>query len=102
MNELPKLYYCNVWHCVHDTHGNKYPIKEHRNWKFVNFGKVKVGVSSLPIKMLINSFDDFMVYYIFYLHNKFPCIAMAYYVFIKQKGKRMSMKDFIRYEKQKL
>ena len=95
MNDLPKLFYCNVGKCVYDTHGKVYEIKEHRNWKFVNFDNKKIGVSSLPVKLKLFNFDDFQFNYIFGgLFNQFPCIAMEYLIYRRITKKNISANQY--------
>lgn len=80
-----------------DTHGKIYEIKEHRNWKFINVNNIKVGVNKLSVKMKIFNFDDFLFNYIFGgLSEKYPCIAMEYYVYRKMTNKRITIKDFFK------
>ena len=79
-----KLYYCNVWHIAHDTHGSTHQIKTHRGWQFVNYNNTKIGISKLPIKPLIRNFDDVCIYYVFKWHNSHPCPAIGYFVKKKQ------------------
>ena len=95
MNELPNIFYCNVCNSVFDTHGKTYDVKEHRNWKFVNFNNKKIGLSSLPIKMKIFDFDDFVFAYIFGgLFTSAPCFAMDYLVYRKVTGKRLTPQQY--------
>lgn len=84
---------CNrVW----DTHEKVYEIKEHRNWKFVNVGDKKIGVSSLPVKFKIFDFDDFKFLYWSYLVQKYPCVAMDYFVYQKMSFKSISIENYKR------
>jgi len=95
MNDLPQIFYCNVCNRVWDAHGKIYEIKEHRNWKFVNVGNKKIGVSTLPTKVKIFDFDDFVFWYVFGgLCQSKPCPAMAYYVYLKMSFKAMSINEY--------
>ena len=92
MSELQNLFYDNVCNVVFDTHGEMYPIKEHRNWKFVNIGDKKIGISKLPLKMKIFNFDDFVFHYVF--GEMLPCNAMGYYVLRKMSGRKISLIEY--------
>lgn len=96
MKDLPQIFYCNVCNSVWDAHGKIYEIKEHRNWKFINVGDKKVGVSSLPIRLKIFSFDDFIFAYWSYLLQRFPCPAMGYYVYQKMSGRSISLVNYFK------
>ena len=99
MNDLPEIFYCNVGNVCWDTYGNVYQIKTGGNWKHINVGNKKIGVSALPVKIKIFNFDDFLYWYVFGgLCISHPCIAMGYYVYIKMTGKNISMDNFKKYK----
>jgi len=83
---------------VYDTYGKEYPIKEHRNWKFVNINNKKIGVSTIQIKMKVSNFDDFVFAYIFGgLAHTHPCFAMDYLVYRKLTNKNITLKEYDRF-----
>ena len=63
----------------------------------------KLGVSKLPVKMRINSFDDVVFAYIFEgWHRSFPCVAIGYYVYRKVSKKKITMKEYFKLDKQRI
>jgi hypothetical protein len=88
------IYYDNVWNVAFDTHGREYAIKVHRDWKFINIGDKKVGVSKLPIRTQIKDFDDVIANYTCHWHRTSPCPAIAYSVYRKVTNKKISLKDY--------
>jgi hypothetical protein len=95
MSNLQNIFYDNVGERVWDTYGREYPIKEHSNWKFVNIGKDKVGVSTLENKIEIRSFDDFQFIYVFKgLSQTHPCLAMEYIIFRRMRKVKVSPSQF--------
>lgn len=88
------IYYDNVWNVVFDTHWNEYPIKVHRDWKFINIDNKKLGISKLPIRIRIRDFDDVVTNYVCCWHTSFPCCAIGYMVKRKVTGKKITLKDY--------
>jgi len=69
----------NTFYCV-NGHGNVYGGK--------------IGIDNLPKKLKIFNFDDFVFAYSFNLCERYPCIAMGYYVFLIQSKRRMTMAEY--------
>ena len=99
MNDLQHIFYDFVGNVVFDTYGKTYEVKESKGWKFVNIGKDKVSVSKLQQKFLIKNFDDFISRYAIYFCAHHRCLAMEYYVYIKETGKKISLKEFFKTRK---
>jgi len=99
MNDLQTIYYCDVAEKCWDCSGKVYDIKVGRKgtkseWKHINVNGGKIGVDNLPKKLKIFNFDDFVFAYSFNLCERYPCIAMGYYVFLIQSKRRMTMAEF--------
>ena len=97
MSDLKQIFYCTVGSVCWDAYGNIYPIKTGGNWKHINVYGRKVGISTLPVKVKIFDFDDFVFWYVFGgLCQKLPCPAMGYYVYQKMSGKSISLTNYFK------
>lgn len=87
-----ELKYNTTRNIVCDTRGVEIPIKEHRGWRYVNYGGRKIGVSTLP---LTNDEKDCVFEYIFSGgFEKYPCIAMDYWIYRWRLGNKISVTDY--------
>lgn len=101
MNNIEQIFYCNVGNCGWTTH-KEYPVVERKNWKYIVVDGKQIGISSLPQKMKIKNFDDFVFAYVFGgLFKSSPCIAMDYYVYQKMTNKRLSVKEYLEFIKKR-
>lgn len=61
--------------------GERFPIKEHHGWKFINFQGKKISVSKLPSFNSDNEDHDHVYNYIFERgFINYPCPAMSYWI----------------------
>jgi len=99
MNDLEKIFYCNVGNCGWSTH-KEYPVIERKNWKYIVVDGKQIGVSKLQEKVRIRNFDDFVFAYIFGgLFRAYSCLAMDYFVYRKVTGKNISIKKYLEFIK---
>ncbi len=90
-----QLFYDDVSNVVFDANGKEYPIKEYNRSKQVNVNNKKLSVSKLPTKPLIRNMDDVHFRYIFCgWHQKYPCIAIDYLVYMKHLRKKITFKQY--------
>jgi hypothetical protein len=95
MNNI-QLYYDDVSNIVFDANGKEYPIKEYNRCKQVNVGNKKISISKLPNKSLIRNMDDVMFRYIFCgWHQKYPCVAIDYLVYMKHLNKKITFNQYL-------
>lgn len=98
MNNLENIFYDFVGNVVFDAYGKIYPIKGDERWRYVNVGKDKLSISKLTKKFLIRNFEDFQSLYALYFCANFPCTAMEYFVYRKEKNSSISLKEFFKNE----
>ena len=90
-----QLYYDNVGEVVFDNYGKEYPIKiASGNWKYVNFNNKKVTIDKLERRFLINNFEDVIARYAIEWNRTYPCFAIEYFIFRKEKKVKVSLQEF--------
>lgn len=88
-----QIYYDKMGNYGYSTH-KQYPVVERKSWKYIVVNGKQIGISKLPIKPQINSFDDVVFNYVFGWHSSFPCPAIGYFVYRKVSGKKITLKDY--------
>jgi hypothetical protein len=91
-----QLFYDDVVNVVFDNYGKTHEVKEAKgNWKYINLYNSKLSVSKLPTKPLIRNMDDVHFRYIFCgWHQKYPCIAIDYLIYMKHLRKKITFKQY--------
>jgi hypothetical protein len=97
MNQLQQIFYCKVGKVCYDASGNIYHVKTSNRWEHINIGNKKIGISTLPVKLKIFNFDDFVFAYVFGgLCQTHPCPAMGYFVQQKMTKRKISIGSFVK------
>jgi len=95
MNQLKQIFYCKVGKVCWDASGNIYQVKTSNRWEHINIGNKKISISTLPVKLKIFNFDDFVFAYVFGgLCQTHPCFAMGFYVYIKMTNRNITFEAY--------
>jgi len=93
MNKIQGLKYDITRGKVITLRGEELEIKEHKQWKYVNYNGTKIGLSKIPTIAVIK--DDYVGDYIFGgTFLEYPCPAMDYWIYRHRLGNKISVSDY--------